>query len=109
MAVYRKVTTEVYCDVCGARIIGWHSTRNGVSIAWAKYHVREKGCTTGKRIVCKDCRIKKRINTCSIQRKIGSAGRDGNGDCLGFGSETSDEPIEQCKRCIACTAYEWEE
>ena len=107
MAVYREVTTEVYCDICGERIMEW-SGKGGVSIAWAKNYARKKGCTTGKRIVCKECRIKKRIETCSIQRNIGSAGRDGSGACLGFGSEISDEPIEQCKRCIACASYEWE-
>lgn len=38
-----------------------------------------------------------------------AAGVDGNGACLGFGKEFDDEPIEQCKRCIACTSFDWEE
>ena len=53
--------------------------------------------------------IGRRIQTCSIQRKIGSAGRDGDGTCMGFGSGISDEPLEKCKRCIACTSYERKE
>ncbi len=31
MPIYREVTTEVYCDVCGEKVIGWNSTGNGVS------------------------------------------------------------------------------
>lgn len=26
MSIYREVTTEVYCDVCGEKVIGWNST-----------------------------------------------------------------------------------
>lgn len=47
--------------------------------------------------------------TCSLQRKIGNAGRDSDGTCMGFASVVSDEPMERCKRCIACTSYQWEE
>lgn len=49
------------------------------------------------------------IRTCSLQRKIGNAGRDSDGTCMGFASVVSDEPMERCKRCIACTSYQWEE
>lgn len=108
MAISRVVETDVYCDVCGDWVVGWRSDRLGVSKEWAKNFARKKGCTTGKKIICKKCRINKRIETCSIQRRIGIAGRDSNGACMGFGTETSDEPIEKCKRCIACTSYEWE-
>ena len=109
MAIIRVVDTDVYCDVCGEFITGWRSENTGVSKVLAAKHARKKGCTVGEKIICEKCRIKRRIQTCSIQRKIGSAGLDGNGACMGFGSETSDEPIEKCKNCIACTSYEWTE
>ena len=64
---------------------------------------------TGKKIVCKQCRIKQRMEKCSLQKKYGTAGKDGSGACLGFGSEWDDEPIEQCKRCIACASFDWDE
>lgn len=60
----------------------------------------EKRGTVGKKIVCKKCRIKERIRTCSLQRKIGNAGRDSDGTCMGFASVVSDEPMERCKRCM---------
>lgn len=109
MAIYREVSTEVFCDICGERVIGWHSTRNGVSKVWAAYFARQEGCTTGKKIVCKQCRIKQRMEKCSLQKKYGTAGKDGSGACLGFSSEWDDEPIEQCKRCIACVSFDWDE
>lgn len=105
MAIYREVNTEVYCDICGKKVIGWYSVRNGVSKGWAAYFARQEGCTTGKKIVCKQCRIKKRMEKCSLQKKYGTAGRDGSGACLGF----NDKPIEQCKRCIACANFDWEQ
>ena len=109
MAIYREVSTEVYCDICGEKVIGWNSVRNGVSKIWAAYFARQEGCTTGKKIVCKQCRIKQRMEKCSLQKKYGTAGKDGSGACLGFGSEWDDEPIEQCKRCIACASFDWDE
>lgn len=109
MAVIRIVETDVYCDVCGDYIIGWRSEGIGVSREWAKHYARAKGCTTGKRIVCKKCRIRQRIDKCSIQKRMGSAGTDGDGSCMGFANEGSDEPIEKCKNCIACTSHEWNE
>lgn len=109
MAITRKVDTDVYCDICGKWVMGWRSDNNGVSRAWAAKYARKRGCTVGKKIICKECRTEKRIQACSIQQKIGSAGRDSDGTCLGFGSETSDEPLEKCKRCIACTSYQWKE
>lgn len=109
IAVTRIVETDVYCDVCGEWVVGWRSDGIGVSREWAKHFARAKGCTVGKKIICRKCRIKKKIETCSIQRRIGSAGRDANGTCMGFGSEISDEPIEKCKQCIACTSNQWEE
>ena len=109
LAVNRIVETDVYCDICGEWVIGWQSDGIGVSRERAKRYARTKGCTTGKKIIYKKCRIKKRIETCSIQRQIGVAGLDANEACMGFCAETSDEPIEKCKRCIACTSYQWEE
>lgn len=40
--------------------------------------------------------------------QYGVAGMDG-GACLGFSYDGDDEPIERCKRCIACTSFDWEE
>lgn len=82
MAITRKVDTDVYCDICGKWVMGWTSNNDGVSRAWAAKYARKKGCTVGKKIICKECRIEKRIQTCSIQQKIGSAGRDSDGTCI---------------------------
>ncbi len=30
------------------------------------------------------------------------------GACLGFSHDGDDEPIERCKRCIACTSFDWD-
>lgn len=108
MAISRVVETEVHCDVCGKSIISWRSTGNGVSRGWAKYFARQKGCTTGKKIICKECRISRRMEKCGLIKKWGAAGKD-NGACLGFSNENDDEPIERCKRCIACTSFDWEQ
>ena len=37
MAIYREVRTEVYCDICGERIVAFKSAENGVSRGWAAY------------------------------------------------------------------------
>lgn len=94
MAITRKVDTDVYCDICGKWVMGWTSNNDGVSRAWAAKYARKKGCTVGKKIICKECRIEKRIQTCSIQQKIGSAGRDSDGTCMGFGGGVSDALIK---------------
>lgn len=109
MAIFREVETTVYCDVCGEYVIGWHGKEQGVSRAWAAYHARQEGCTTGKKVICKKCRISRRIEKCSLQKRWGEAGRDGNGACLGYGKEFDDEPIEKCKHCIAYTSFDWDE
>ena len=109
MAIFREVRTEVYCDICGEDVIGWKSPGIGVSRSWAAYFAREEGCTTGKKIICKSCRISRRIEKCSLQKKCGEAGKDADGTCLGIGKQFDDELIEQCKRCIACTSFNWEE
>lgn len=70
---------------------------------------RQRGCTTGKQIIRKECRIKKRIKACSLQKKWGAAQKDADGSCLGFSNENDDEPIDKCKNCIACSAFDWEE
>lgn len=67
MAITRKVDTDVYCDICGKWVMGWTSNNDGVSRAWAAKYARKKGCTVGKKIICKECRIEKRIQTCSIE------------------------------------------
>lgn len=74
----------------------------------AAYYARQEGCTTGKKIICKQCRIKQRMIKCGLQKRHGTAGKDGSGACLGFGIEWDDEPIEQCKRCIACASFDWD-
>ena len=111
MAIYREVRTEVYCDICGEQIVAFKNAgrTGGVSREWAAYFARQEGCTTGKKVICKSCRISRRIEKCSLQKKCGEAGKDGDGTCLGFGKPFDDEPIEQCKRCIACTSFDWEE
>lgn len=65
MAIFREVETTVYCDVCGEYVIGWHSKGQGVSRAWAAYHARQKGCTTGK----KDCmqKVQNRAEKAALQ------------------------------------------
>lgn len=106
MAVFKETRTEVYCDNCGELLGAWEGV-TGVSRDRAKYFVRQEGATTGKRIKCKKCRIEARIEKCSLIKKFGNSGRDSDG-CLGFGKEFGDEPIEKCKRCIACTSFDWE-
>lgn len=107
MAVFKETRTEVYCDNCGELLEAWKGV-TGISREWAKYFVRQEGATTGKRIKCKKCRIEARIEKCSLIKKYGSPGKD-NDTCLGFGKEFDDEPIEKCKRCIACNSFDWEE
>ena len=84
MSIYREVTTEVYCDVCGEKVIAWNSTGNGVSKIWAGYFARLRGCTVGKKVVCKQCRIKKRIEKCNLRKRYGCVEKDENGACLGI-------------------------
>lgn len=107
MAIYKTVETEIYCDVCGEYVKGWHSGSGGVSLGWAAYFARQEGCTTGQKIICKKCRIKERMKKCGLMKRHGEAGVD-NGACLGFSNEGDDEPIEKCKNCIACSAFDWE-
>lgn len=70
-------------------------------------------CLFGKKMLIVDnyyfeAKKKQRIKKCSLQKKYGVAGMDG-GACLGFSYDGDDEPIERCKRCIACTSFDWEE
>lgn len=109
MGIFREVRTAVYCDVCGGYVIGWKSTRNGTSKSNAKYFARQEGCTTGEKIVCKKCRIRRRIEKCRMKKKIVIANENGVSVCLGFRKPFSDEHIEQCKKCIACTSFDWKE
>lgn len=104
MAIFREVETKVYCDICGGYIIGWKSAGTGVSKGWATYFAREEGATVGKKVKCKECRIRERIEKCSLIKKCGSPGID-NGICMGFRKEFDDRHIEKCKQCIACIAY----
>ncbi|MGI6094596.1 MAG: hypothetical protein ACOYBL_04090 [Lachnospiraceae bacterium] len=94
MAIFREVETTVYCDVCGEYVIGWHSKGQGVSRAWAAYHARQKGCTTGKKIVCKKCRIERKKQHCSLIKRYGQPQQEQSGACLGFSGEYDDGFIE---------------
>lgn len=67
MAITRTVETDVYCDICGEWIMGWKSDDTGVSKTWAAEFARRKGCTVGKKVICKGCRIEKRIQTYSTK------------------------------------------
>lgn len=110
MGIYREVETEVTCDTCGECIKAWCSAGIGVSRAWAAYYARVEGATVGKKgVMCKECRIAERQKKCSLIKKLGEPGREADGTCRGFGTENDDEPIEQCKRCIACVDFDWDE
>lgn len=51
--------------------------------------------------------MKRTYENCSLQKRIGRAGKDGNGMCMGFGrSDTDDEPCEICKKCKLYTGNE---
>ncbi len=101
MAIFRKTVTEVYCDICGTPVIGWESGGTGVSRKMAAYYARKEGCTTGKRVICKSCRVSSRIEKCRLKKE----GKDGNGDCLGAVKPFYDGPADQCKHCIALSSY----
>lgn len=110
MGRYREVDTEVTCDTCGERIKAWSSAGIGVSRTWAAHYARVEGATVGKKgVMCKECRIAERQKKCSLIKRLGEPGREADGTCRGFGTENDDEPIEQCKRCIACVDFDWEE
>lgn len=46
-------------------------------------------------------------NSCRLIREMGEPEKDGNGKCMGFTRNfTDDEPCEICKKCEWCTARE---
>ena len=50
---------------------------------------------------------KRTSENCSLIKKIGEPGQDGNGKCLGFGRvEGDDEPCEPCKKCEYNSGFE---
>ena len=54
--------------------------------------------------------MKRTYENCSLQKKFGEAGRDGDGTCMGFSrSEIDDEPCEICKKCKLFTGNNEEE
>lgn len=108
MGIFREVKTTVYCDICGGYVMGWKSTGRGVSKNSAAYFARQEGCTTGKKVVCKKCRINRSIEKCKLQKKIVIPNKHGESTCLGFKKPFIDEHIEQCKKCMACTSFDWE-
>ena len=71
--------------------------------------LRKGGRCDGWEERCKECRIAERQKKCSLIKRLGEPGREADGTCRGFGTENDDEPIEQCKRCIACVDFDWEE
>lgn len=102
MGIVRIVTTEVTCDICGKWITGRESSKKGMSIDWAKYFARREGATANSnRVVCKECRIKERIERCALIKKKGSPRRP-YGKCKGF------EKNEKCSNCIANVDFDWE-
>ena len=104
MGIRRTVTTKVICDICGNELLSWVNIRGeGVSKLLASIYARERGATVGKRVTCKACRIKRRMKACK------DSITDGGGACMGWAKSDYDgEPIEKCKHCIACSAYDWE-
>ena len=110
MGIKRTVYTTVVCDTCNEKVYSWIDTGTGVSKAWATYIARKEGMTVGKKgVMCKERRIAERQKKCSLIKRLGEPGREADGTCRGFGTENDDEPIEQCKRCIACVDFDWEE
>lgn len=110
MGIKRMVYTTVACDTCKEVILSWADNGTGVSKEWAKYYARQEGTTVGKKgVMCKACRIAERRKKCSLIKKLGEPGKEADGTCRAFGTENDDEPIEQCKRCIACVDFDWEE
>lgn len=108
MGIERTVETKIHCDICGEYVMGWRSEGKGVSIGWAEYYAREKGCSVGKKVVCKSCRIKTRALKCSLQKKYGKAVRDREGKCMGLPDMYADGIMDKCRNCIAYYAYKWE-
>lgn len=54
-----------------------------------------------------DIMLDKTPNSCRLIREMGEPGKDGNGKCMGFTRNfTDDEPCEICKKCEWCTARE---
>lgn len=105
MGIRKRAFTEMTCDVCGERIIAFNSW---LETGWLKHFARCEGATCGKRHVCRECRIKEKIERCGLIKRHGEAGRDGI-FCMGFGTERDDEPCSKCKKCIACTSFDWDE
>ena len=79
MAIYREVRTEVYCDICGEQIAAFKNAgrTGGVSREWAAYFARQEGCTTGKKVICKSCRISRRIENVAYKRSAERQERTG--------------------------------
>lgn len=103
MGIYREVNTIVTCDMCKENITGWSSTGTGVSKAWATHYARIEGATVGKKgVMCKECRIAERQRKCGLIKKVGHPGKDEDEKYLGF------DIMENCKRCIAYTGFDWE-
>lgn len=70
---------------------------------------KARGLYDWQKIVCKKCRIERKRQHCSLIKRYGQPQKEQSGACLGFGKPFDDEPIEQCKRCIACTSFDWDE
>lgn len=52
--------------------------------------------------MCKECRIAERQRKCGLIKTVGHPGKDEDEKCLGF------DIMENCKRCIAYTGFDWE-
>lgn len=55
-----------------------------------------------KGVMCKECRIAERQRKCGLIKTVGHPGKDEDEKCLGF------DIMENCKRCIAYTGFDWE-
>lgn len=99
------VKTEAWCDECGKYL----GNGSDMSIAWTKYFLRIEGATTGKKIICKECRIKNRQKKCALIKKNGIPEMEEDGTCKGFKTKNDDRAILKCQRCVACSAFDWEE
>lgn len=103
MGIYREVNTVVTCDTCKEEMLAWSSQSTGVSKAWAAHYARIEGATVGKKgVMCKECRIAERQRKCGLIKTVGHPGKDEDEKCLGF------DIMENCKRCIAYTGFDWE-
>ena len=85
-----------YCPRCGDETATYHADGT-VTCGNCGFHFGVVECEDDE-------------ENCSLQKKIGEAGKDGNGMCMGFSrSEIDDEPCEICKKCKLYTGNDEDE